>query len=684
MPTPEQRPETGSITPEKKLAQSVDELLARKTDEEGKEIKGSALVENRRLRLLAMKTKAPGANLEEISVGIADYLGGKLKLYEEGKLPEEDYDQIETQALLLQTVLVGEYERKRTKVEEEMEGRKGTREALFGQNIEPYLGAVFEKGRYESYIRTGQISRETNIILDVTKLRDRKRWLLENVRAAMDGTIPNLEETWKSIVDFWRLDFSEAARRKKLSIEDREKFDEEIRSAMAVCASARAMEASDGVVSTYVGFITHSSPEHPYLDRKDDWAEYLLHGDKGKLSKVFENPLVAFYYQELIKSAGINIFWKKEGEEDIPLKEMSEKEGKERGYKKEWDGNVDRSAFIKGEEVIRGKRLFVFKKTTMAYFLRKGKGGMDRYIQEILLKDEGVDSIGSYEGSEKWAAAKLACDAFLVDKYTRWEYELNKENGQIGEKGGILKPSRSWGGDPLRALLEPSFLPRRIKSMYINKGDSMILDLIDKSFRGVVEASRAKPLEVSMAVDLKAYARWSDALWSFFGGSRAPKVPQWTERVMYEDLPKIAELLDQVYGECGKEGEGKQLMGVMIAKIIKTKALASAMTSARMGYKEGMKILFGEQTEVARPFLKVEQFIWGPERDARKGFLAELASGRTRFIFDNEAKTDLNEAAEILFSCDQTASGSRKAKRLNAAGLVLDVIGIVARGGKGK
>ena len=116
----------------------------------------------------------------------------------------------------------------------------------------------------------------------------------------MDGTIPNPEETWKSIVDFWRLDFSEAARREKLSFEEREEFDREIRSAMAICASARAMEQSDGAAATYLGFITQSSPDNLYLDRQDDWAEYLLHGDEEKIKKVLENPLVFHYYKELL------------------------------------------------------------------------------------------------------------------------------------------------------------------------------------------------------------------------------------------------------------------------------------------------------------------------------------------------------------------------------------------------
>ncbi len=687
MPTPEQERPL-SAEQQKSFSDELRGLVEGEkwVDGQGKLKQRRAIVRHQDLREIVEHSFLPKfqtpEELENSATQVADWLDGKRELFKNNKITKRQFEDFERQALALEYALTKEWERKKPVVmereeEKKVEERKEAREALFGQNIEPYLGAVFEKGRYESYIRTGQINRETNIVLDVTNPRDRERWLLENVRAAMDGTIPNPEETWKSIVDFWRLDFSEAARREKLSFEEREEFDKEIRSAMAICASARAMEQSDGAAATYLGFITQSSPDNPYLDRKDDWAEYLLHGDEGKIKKALENPLVFHYYKELLRSVGIGVveIWEK-GEAKKPIDEMSEEEAKKEGYRRaleKWDGTtVNKDVFLVGKKKDeKGKEEAVFKEKTLPYFLVKGRGGMNAYIREVI-----KDKIGDYEESERWAAAKLACDIFLVDKYTKWEFAVN-EKGEIGQ----FYPSVNWGGDPLRALLEPSFLPRWVKKVYKGEGNEIVLDLVDKSFRGVVEEYNISPLEASMVVDLKAYARWSEALWTFLGGSRAPKISQWTERVMYEDLPKIAELLDQVYGE-----KDKRLMGLMMAEIIKTKALAAAMVSSSMGWKEAMKILFGggEQTEVARPFLKVEQFLWGPERDARKGFLADLASGRTRFLFDDKAKTELNEAAEILFSCDQTFSGRRKAKTLNTVGFILDVIGIIARGGKGK
>jgi len=633
MPTPEQeRPVSAEQTKQPSFEEKLRDLIEPKVNEEGRILR-EPWIENQKLKRLARMAIKPRNQTPE---GLEKLLGKGDEWCLDEEVPEDEW-----------SMVAGELNEERERLLKETE-KKEAREALFGQNIEPYFGAVFEKGRYESYIRTGQIGRETNVILDVAKPRDRERWLLENVRAAMDGTIPNPEETWKKIVDFWRLDFSEAVRREKLSTEDKERFDREIRSVMAVCASARAMEQSDGAAATYLGFITESSPEHPYLDRQDDWAEYLLHGDKSKLAKVLENSLVASYYKELTASVGVELFvWRKKGSEDILLRNKSEEEAKKEGYKEapgEWDGKVNKAVFIKGEK--EGK--FDFREGTMAYYLAEKRGGMNKYIEEVLLRDVKIE--GDYEESEKWAAAKLACDAFLVDKYTRWEYELNREeSGKIGEKGGELKPSLSWGGDPLRALLEPSFLPRRIKEKYT--GAPFVLKGIDEAFRpeGVLKDKDALKASIP-EIKLKDYARWSEALWKFLGNSQGSNIPIFSDRVLGEDLPEIARLLDQVYGFAVKKKAGREIVGVMMAKIILTKT--EALVSERYGERSEERTLdfFGRVGENTKLVEGVRAYLFGPSGRMKSGFIARMENPESGIglIFNKDAKKDLKKAHDEL------------------------------------
>ena len=72
--------------------------------------------------------------------------------------------------------------------------------------------------------------------------------------------------------------------------------------------------------------------------------------------------------------------------------------------------------------------------------------------------------------------------------FTQWEYEIDKEVLRLQkergeeEKGIQLKPSPGWGGNPLTAVLKPSFLPRRIKRVY-RKEDETIMNMTDSAFR---------------------------------------------------------------------------------------------------------------------------------------------------------------------------------------------------------
>lgn len=531
-----------------------------------------------------------------------------------------------------------------------------------------YIGAVFETGRSRGLIHDWVTGKDIVPVKDVLKDEDREIWILENIRVFSDGTLASPELSWKPVIDFWLAELKVASKNSQLSTEKLKRTEMDLKAMMAVSASARAMEPTSGDAAKYVTFMTVDGD----LDKQDSWAEFLLHKDPKKLIRVIENPLVNHYYEKLMEDAGIDI--------KTPL----HKEGPE--GEEEW---VEDWSIPDKDKVLEGSRLVRCLKG----------GGLNEYIAEILLEDKpefiekwGEKGVGD---TARWAAAKLACDAFLVDKYTKWEYELDKrtleeqEREKKEKKGLKLDPFPGWGGNPLRAILEPSFLPRRIKKVY-QKEDAAILAMADEAFRPEKEFERAKIekklLPSSMVIHLKDYARYSNALWTFFGSSRGAAIPQWTKKTVEEDLPAIAELLDQVYMRTAKEPElpiVKHVMGMIMARILECKALATAIESARPGFKENMAMLF--DIETGRPFLEIERFIWGPLLDARRGLLASFAGGRTRFIFKHNqfgAEKTLRNAWEILSSNDQDPRGRGRAKVLNRIGFILDAVQAIAAGGK--
>jgi hypothetical protein len=267
-----------------------------------------------------------------------------------------------------------------------------------------------------------------------------------------------------------------------------------------------------------------------------------------------------------------------------------------------------------------------------------------------------------------------------VDKYTRWEFELT-DKGRTEEPGNpnrlSMFPSKNWGGDPLRSVLEPSFVPRRIKGMYKDE-DKVILNMVDVAFRPIDFIGQDGSLvPASMVGQLKNYSRYSDALWAFIGGSRATGIPAWTKDTMGTDLPNMAELLDQVCSSF-KDGDnyvGKELVGVIMSRVLQCKALATAMESQRPGFKENLSLLFDTEGKT-RPFMEVMQFLWGSNLDAKSGFLNNLAGGRTRVVFEGikETERSLQDTWDILQSNDQDPKGRGKKKVLNRVGFVLDMI----------
>ena len=575
--------------------------------------------------------------------------------------------------------------------------------------VPDYYGAVFESSRYKQLVIDRAIAEgvpiETLPVLDVSNEADRERWILENMRVFTDGTVENSEAKWRGVVDLWLSDLRRSAenymqvlieakvreenpglfnneranrakiREKKAEInrtlidtrrelfEDVKKSEEQLKAFMAVAASSKAMDASDGAGSKYTEFIA-PGPRGADLDKQDDWYDFIIHGNPEAYRKVIDNTYVRHYYKMLLKQAGINL-----------IDEAS------RGT----DGGVKGSKFTVDKKKVDNNGLLIQSLRDKAK-----QGGFREWINKTIESDTSSE-VRDLDDSIKWAAAKSACDAFLIDKFTRWSYMLT-DKGKIEKRDyGFLFPTQSWGGDPLRSVLEPSFLPHRIKSMYQEsdddvdgKSDSVIMTLTDSAFRpdDVVKVDELVP--VSMIGTFKDYARYSDALYTFIGGSRAPEIASWSKETLEKNLPQIIELLDTIYGHrtfhdsrIGQKIKGKEVVGLMVARILETKALAAAAETARPSFGEQLMVVFGEQQKSPLDF--AVQYVWGPKYDGRSGLLAKIASGRTRISFKGnpEAEKALQNTWDILKTNDQDADGRRRLMALMALGFAWDLAVII-------
>lgn len=494
-----------------------------------------------------------------------------------------------------------------------------------------HLGAAFATGRNVEYAYSWRTGEQLIPVLEIENKEDRDRWGLENIRVFSDGTLPSPELNWKPVIDSWLTDLKTAVVN-RLGRKEAKEAELDIKAMMAVSASARAMEQTAGGADKYVALIT--ADREGDLDRQDTWAEFLLHNDPDKLNRVISHPLVKRYYNRLLEDAGIAEV--QEWHKAQPSSWKTEK------------GKADERKLVR---YLRSKN-------------GDYKGGFNEYIADVLLAEDSEEfraqQLENGLGDTcRWAAARLACDAFLVDKFTRWEFEIDK----AGEYR--MKPSPTWGGDPLRSILEPSFLPRRIKKMYRDTPE--VLDMMDASFRMDDAATqdeifKKEQLQPSMVIGLKNLARYNIALFAFLGGSRATGVPLWTKDTIGKDLPIIAEMLDQIYGSIEDEDGfpiGKHVVGAMIAKIVFTKALSAVHETAPPDIRDRMAYIL--ETEGGEPFKEAMVFLWGPKLDSTEGWLKSLTAARTRMVFRPnkfpEVVETLRKARFLLEFNDQTAEG---------------------------
>jgi hypothetical protein len=499
-----------------------------------------------------------------------------------------------------------------------------------------HIGAVFSGGRNEL-----QVEHESIPVLDIKKENDRIQYILENIHAF--NVLLRQPTAWKAAIDIWLSDAQIAAQSKGLERGSFEEFKVKIMSAMAITASARLMESSGGDLGSYLTMITGGG-EKPATSKQEEWSEFLLHADPDKLNKVLDMPLVATFFSVLMEDAGLvndeKSRWRKEPDSENPSKEI-------------WKPSSLR--------MIKGKTIEDIASGRLMKYLREDGGGFNKYIEEVLLPTVNKDVVENNKFSEDsvWAAARLACDVFLVDFFPRWEYLISEG----GTKKVDLYPSKNWGGDPLFSIIKPSSLPR-LKGVY--RDEPKLLDWIDASFKplDVFVGERSKHLLVpSMATNIKKLARYNDALNTFLGDSMASGVPNLDPKTLPETIGKITSLFDQLYGqikEKDKNGNdipvGKHIVGAMLMRVFYTKVAAAVSESDRATFLQ----IIGSDDE-KRPFYPVLATLLGPDLSGKSGLIKSLVAAREGIVIEGNmfgAEKQYKDAMTLLFTNDQTGSTS--------------------------
>lgn len=558
-----------------------------------------------------------------------------------------------------------------------------------------YFGAVFRGGKNEIYVDRHDLIPT----LEAGDKNHRDRFIFKNIHA-FDYRFGK-GSAWKGAIEDWIKDFEIANVGAKID-PDKEKdpFIKKMKAMMAVTASARAMENSAGVGKDYcIQLVGANEKGEPNLSEQGLSGSFLLHADPEKLIEVLRDPLVKGYYDILMKDAGLV---------NDPYYEWRQFQSPDDSDKKV---QVASTVFlnIPGNLTAdqRKERIKELRKSRLIEYLKNSadNGGFSSYIEKVLLKTDDPDDLmkvteRGFGEEEKLAAARIACDAFLVDKWTRWEDLITEGNSGLSAKLS-LQPESEWEGDPLKSILKPTSLPR-LKKVYTG-ADEIILDFVDKALKpddifSKVQAeysdgeryekvAEVHPLIPSMVTNLKAYSRLSDATYKLFGGSMSDGLPNWSSKTV-EELPQIANLLVQVYGtktikDTQEEEDipiGKHIVGDMMMRILYAKTLATTVESRKPGFRQKIGIIFNPESKT-RPFLEVMQYLYGPDLDARRGFIQSLIGGRTRLKLKGnffEAEKFYKSTYNLLQTDDQ--GGGAEARTLNAIGLAFDLADAIREG----
>lgn len=542
-----------------------------------------------------------------------------------------------------------------------------------------YFGAVFKGGKNEVYVDRPDLIPT----LEIKNENDRNRFIFKNIHA-FDYRFGK-GSAWKGAITDWVADFKIANEGANISPEQRDIFLKKLSAMMAVTASARAMENSAGVAKTYLTNLVGANERgDPNLDEQDLSGPLLLHADPEKMTIILEDPLVKRYYDKLMADAGLV------NDAEHEWHKITDSEGKE-----DWMASTIELIHPAAFQRDRSPLIEYLKDSARA-------GGLQEYIEKVLLESDNprliqeLNNIG-FTKEVRMAAARIACDVFLVDKWSRWEDAITEHDLKVS--GDLsLQPQIEWGGDPLKGIIRPTFLPH-LKKVYTGR-DEAILNLVDRAIkpddifariqkdaRKYEDVSRVHTVIPSMVTNLKTFSRISDATYKVFGGSMATGLPNWSPKMLQEELPQIADLLTQVYGNLslketggGKIPIGKHIVGDMMMRLLYAKALATTVESSRPGFREKMSVIFDPQAKT-RPFLEVMQSLYGPYLDAKSGFIQSLTGGRTRLVIKDNmfgAEKYFKGVYELLQTDDQGTLN--QARMLNNVGLGFDILKAIGEG----
>ncbi len=575
-----------------------------------------------------------------------------------------------------------------------------------------HVGAVFKGGLFEKMFRHPTIP-----ILEIRKQGDREIFVLENIHAF--DYIFNSPGQWLGALDSWIKDAYFSARQ---AIEadqskpdgfkdaDRETLIKELKAAMSVTASARAMEKSNGSLEAYgVWLTTGGQGKEADLDVQDQLKDKILHEDgEEKRKLILQNAKVKLYYDKLTKDMGVI------GRDEKTAMLQYEVGFIRNARAKRNDVNsvvyyLSDQASTKQEKDANGNPV-----RDATGKIIEHQGGFTGYMEDVLLK--GIDK-NSKNWDVEWAAARLATDLVLTDgTFTRWEWDItggkagetvlarnmaakaqydyyntrglsdaqkqnlaneydfwNRETQMEGGNRLMLFPILNWGGDPLRSILEPTFLPRKIKSAYRdNPVGQEALDDLDSAFapydiyysanldakqrqKNILTRERHQ-LKVSMTENWKRMARWSRPEFTAMGGSQAETLGDWSKDTAANMLAQMY-LMNQVVGGTtethrNKEvyPEGKHELGANIARTLKAKA--KAYVSQRPGIIAGdlQAILLDPR---GHPNYEALSILLGPDLTGKTGLIRQMNSSSTGPIFRGNwfgAAEDIDTTIRILMT----------------------------------
>lgn len=460
----------------------------------------------------------------------------------------------------------------------------------------PYVKAVFRQGTWGDH---EDAWKNKVTFYDITNSDERERWCLENLSVFQRGLLPDIN----AIEDKWiRQDFDPASDAAKKRARNPDKLEGDLKETeallnamIAVSVARRAMELSGGAGEAYATFVTFGKGP----DNQELVKNYLLAGDPEKYNKIITNKRIKKYYDTIIQDANITNLT-------------------------EWDAknNTPSSFRVDPKTALNGRLVDKLK----------DKGGRDAYLKIILN--------GSSDPAEKMAAS-LAYDAFIVDKYTRWNDELLKQDGEIK-----LKPTSNWSDDPFRAILKPSNLPRSKKTYQSNEGQR-ILDLIDTGFAApdcFVGPLAKYALPASAVGKLGNFDKYSKALTAAIGNSMGDDLPTFDKD--NAKLNTIANNFIQLFAnEINKDFSGdpdplRQKLGTqiaswMFAQVLDAKAMAAVLESAPPSSIEKLRehLPSGADKSHRKALTPIRDAIWGPGGYGGSGLIESLKGGQTGMLF---------------------------------------------------